>query len=213
MSPILIRPVREQLEHDRVIRLLQVKYRRRFNVGLNPGGEQSAPAGDPAAPVYPDLVLSAPGRGRRVLGVVEVETSESVNNLEAMAQWVPYSRLSADFILYVPVVSVDSARRLCGDLSVDIAEIWTYHTLGDELRFTQVYHAADAKPSARAAKPAAAKPTHKPAPKPASRPKAKAKAASGRKEVAPAARGKAPASRRAAAKPIRSVTKAASKKK
>ena len=36
MSPILVRPVREQLEHDRVIRLLQARFRRRFDVGINP---------------------------------------------------------------------------------------------------------------------------------------------------------------------------------
>ena len=209
MSPILIRPVQEQLEHDRVIRMLQVKYRRRFNVGLNPGGEQTAPAGDPAAPVFPDLVLSASGRGRRVLGVVEVETSESVNNLEAMAQWVPYSRLQAAFILYVPVVSVDSARRLCGDLGVAVAEIWTYHMLGDELRFIQVYHTPESKPSAKATKPAPAKAGAKPKPKPASKPKS----AAGKKTVARAGRAKASSARRPAAKPIRSVTKRSSKKK
>ena len=32
MSPILTRPVREQLEHDRVIRLLQARYKRKNEV-------------------------------------------------------------------------------------------------------------------------------------------------------------------------------------
>ena len=41
MSPILVRPVREQLEHDRVIRLLQAKNRRRYEAGINPGAEQN----------------------------------------------------------------------------------------------------------------------------------------------------------------------------
>ena len=45
MSPILVRPVREQLEHDRVIRLLQAKNRRRFEAGINPGAEQNVPVG------------------------------------------------------------------------------------------------------------------------------------------------------------------------
>jgi hypothetical protein len=199
LSPILVRPVREQLEHDRVIRLLQVKYRRHFNVGMNPGGEQTAPTGDPASPLYPDLVLTAPGRGRRTIAVVEVETSESVNSLEAMAQWVLYSRLSADFILYLPVGSVESARRLAGDLGVDIAEIWTYHTLGDQLRFTQVYHAAETRAAAKSARAAAAK--------------AKPRAAAGKKAPAKPSRPKAPAARRTAAKPIRPAKKTASRKK
>ena len=55
LSPILVRPVREQLEHDRVIRLLQAKYKRKFDVAINPGHEQTAPVG--AGPV---AVVSRP---------------------------------------------------------------------------------------------------------------------------------------------------------
>jgi hypothetical protein len=46
VSPILVRPVREQLEHDRIIRLLQAKYKRKFDVAINPGTEQTAPSVD-----------------------------------------------------------------------------------------------------------------------------------------------------------------------
>ena len=53
MSPILVRPVREQLEHDRVIRLLQAKYKRKFDVAINPGNEQSAPVGPDRRPGIP----------------------------------------------------------------------------------------------------------------------------------------------------------------
>jgi hypothetical protein len=36
-----VRPVREQLEHDRIIRLLEAKYRRKFRqVDMNPGDER-----------------------------------------------------------------------------------------------------------------------------------------------------------------------------
>ena len=45
MSPILVRPVREQLEHDRIIRFLQGKFRRRYEAGMNPGAEQNVPVG------------------------------------------------------------------------------------------------------------------------------------------------------------------------
>ena len=41
MSPILVRPVREQLEHDRVIRLLQAKLKRKHDVAINIGDDQS----------------------------------------------------------------------------------------------------------------------------------------------------------------------------
>jgi hypothetical protein len=136
LSPILVRPVREQLEHDRVIRLLQAKYKRKFDVAINPGNEQTAPVGSGTAAWYPDLVLQE--RGRKLVGVVEVETAESVNNLEAMSQWVAFGKLRAQFHLYVPASAIDTTRRLCGDLGISVAEIWAYHSIGDQLRFTLV---------------------------------------------------------------------------
>jgi len=138
LSPILVRPVREQLEHDRVIRLLQAKYKRKFEVAINPGHEQTAPVGPPPAPWYPDLVLHSTERGRRLAGIVEVETAESVNNLEAMSQWVAFGKLRAQFHLYVPASAIDTTRRLCADLGISVAEIWAYHSIGDQLRFTLV---------------------------------------------------------------------------
>lgn len=136
--PILVRPVREQLEHDRIIRLLQAKYKKKFEVGMNPGAEQSAPVGVGSSAVYPDLVLQSTDRTRKLQGVVEVETGESVNNLEAMSQWVSFARLRAPFHLYVPANMIDVARRLCADLQVPVAELWTYHPVGDQMRFTLV---------------------------------------------------------------------------
>ena len=164
MSPILVRPVREQLEHDRVIRLLQTRFRRRFDVGINPGAEQNSPIGAGMSAVYPDVVLVSQDRGRKVAAVIEVETVESVNNLEALAQWVPFGRLKTPFHLYVPAAMVDVAKRLCSDSQIPVAEIHTYHWIGDDMRFLPVYKApADgrtaASTSAKApARPASAKP-------------------------------------------------------
>jgi hypothetical protein len=164
VSPILVRPVREQLEHDRIIRLLQTKFRRRFDVGINPGAEQNSPIGAATGAVYPDVVLISQDRGRKVMALIEVETVESVNNLEALAQWVPFGRLKTPFHLYVPVAMVDVAKRLCTDSQIPVAEIHTYHWVGDEMRFLPVYKApADgrtaSRPSvAKAAAPAASRP-------------------------------------------------------
>ena len=141
MSPIMVRPVREQLDHDRIIRLLQARFRRRFEVGINPGHEQNAPVGSGPAASYPDVVLLSSQRGRRLAAVIEVETTESVNHLEAIAQWVRLSRLRAPFHLYVPASSVDVARRLCTDHAISVAEVVSYHTVGDQMRFTTVYRA------------------------------------------------------------------------
>ena len=141
MSPILVRPVREQLEHDRVIRLLHPRYKRRFAVGINLGGEQTAPVGTGPDAQYPDLVLTSPGASRKLAGVVEVETGESVNQLEAMAQWARFGRLPVEFALYVPAAAVAVTRRLCADHHVGVTEIWSYHTIGDQVRFAQVHRA------------------------------------------------------------------------
>ena len=143
MSPILVRPVREQLEHDRVIRLLQAKNRRRFEVGINPGAELNVPVGTGPSALYPDLVLQSPERGHRVQAVVEVETGESVNHLEALAQWAHYGRLRVPFHLYVPAGMVDVARRLGEDNQIHISEIWSFHAIGDQVRFTLVHRSRE----------------------------------------------------------------------
>jgi hypothetical protein len=170
LSPILVRPVREQLEHDRVIRLLQAKYKRKFEVAINPGHEQTVPVlvGPSQAPWYPDLVLQSTDRGRKILGTVEVETAESVNNLEAMSQWAAFSKLRAPFHLYVPASNVDTAKRLCVDLQIPVTEIWAFNALGDQMRFTLVQRSSrSSEPKPRVAAPRTAPSTRaRPAPRP-----------------------------------------------
>lgn len=205
MSPILTRPIREQLEHDRVIRQLQARYKRKHEVAINPGAEQneSVTLGDLTA--YPDLVLFSQERGRRLEGTVEVETVESVTTLEAQFEWGTFSKLKAPFHLYVPGQALDTARRLCEELQLTVAEIWTYHVgLDQQIRFTQVYRspqAAKAEAAARSA-PAPKKtvPSKVAAPEKAARPAKVAKSA-------------APAKAAKAAKPVKASAKAKSKAK
>jgi hypothetical protein len=148
VSPILVRPVREQLEHDRVIRLLQVKLKRKVDVTANIGDDQSTPVKIGQLQIFPDLLLTSTDRGRRLMGTVEVETSESVNHLEARAQWAHLGRARAPFHLYVPAGSVDIARRLAIENQVNVSEIWSYHTIGDQTRFTLAHRAPDARKAA-----------------------------------------------------------------
>jgi hypothetical protein len=159
VSPILVRPVREQFEHDRVIRVLQAKYKRKYEVAINPGAEQNASVGVGDLSMYPDLVLFSQERTRKIQGTIEVETSESINTLEAMAEWAPFSKLRTPFFLYVPANSIDTVRRLCAEHAIDPAEIWTYHTALDQVRFTMVHRSPDA--------PKGSIPEHKPKPAPA----------------------------------------------
>ena len=142
MSPILVRPVREQLEHDRVIRLLQAKLKRKYDVAVNVGEDQSSGVKIGPSQMFPDLVLTSQDKGHRLEGLIEVETGESVNHLEAMAQWAHFGRARAPFYLYVPAAAVEIARRLCTENAVNFAEIWSYHSLGDQTRFTLVVKSA-----------------------------------------------------------------------
>jgi hypothetical protein len=223
VSPILTRPVREQLEHDRVIRQLQGKYKRKTEVVINPGNEQnqSVTVGDLV--VFPDLLVFAEG-GRRLLVTVEVETGESVNAIEARAEWGVYSKLKVPLHLYVPPSNVDAVRRLCAEYQILVSEIWTYTTSFDQVRFTMVHRDANApvvkipekpdkpappirqaqgrpeqgrvtKPSAPAAKPASKSAAKKPAPAKA-KPKAKAKPAAKKAKPAPKAKPKKGAKKR-----------------
>ena len=145
MSPILVRPVREQLEHDRVIRLLQAKLKRKHEVVIEHRRGPDGPVRIGQVQMFPDLVLTSAGQGKKLKGTVEVETAESVNHLEAMAQWAHFGRARAPFHLYVPAGCVDIARRLAAENSVNVSEIWSYHTLGDQTRFTLVHRARPPK--------------------------------------------------------------------
>jgi hypothetical protein len=169
VSPIFVRPVREQLEHDRLIRYLQARYKRKFEAGINVGDEQAVPVKIGPSTFFPDLVLTD---GRKLAGLVEVETGESVNNLEAMAQWVHFSRARVPFHLYVPVQVFDAARRLSAANHVKVAEIWTYRPSMDGFDLVRMFHDGTAAPlvadkPAKAKAPAPAPPPPKPAAKPA----------------------------------------------
>jgi hypothetical protein len=198
LSPILVRPVREQLEHDRVIRLLLTRLKRRHDVVANIGEDQTVPVRIGQVQIFPDLVLTSADRGKKLMGTVEVETAESVNHLEAMAQWAHLGRARAPFHLYVPAGSVDIARRLATENQVNVAEIWSFHTIGDQTRFTLVHRAPVPEPR-RASVP-------KPAPTAAK----SARTATPRR-AKPAVRKAAP--RAARSKPTARKTAAAQKRK
>lgn len=218
MSPILTRPVREQLEHDRVIRLLQARYKRKTEVIINPGSEQNQSVTVDNLVVFPDLLIFAEG-GKKLIGTVEVETGESVNALEARAEWGVFCKLKVPMYLYVPPTSVDTARRLIAEYNIPVAEVWSFLTTYDQVRFTMIYRSPDApvvkisatpeKPAAKPAAKAAAKPAAKPAAK-AAKPAPKAAAAKAKPAAKPAA--KKPAAAKAKAKPAKASKPAAKKK-
>jgi len=207
VSPIFVRPVREQLEHDRLIRFLLAKYKRKLEAAANVGDERVAPVKIGPGTFFPDLVLTS---GKKLAGLVEVETGESVNNLEAMAQWVHFSRARVPFHLYVPVSGFDAAKRLCGANGARPAEIWTYRPTLDGFDLVKSFH----DPSAPAGPKLTAK-TPEPAP-----PAAKVPVKTKPKEPAPVAKPKAakpkakkPEPKKAAAKKTAAKTSAKSSRK
>ena len=143
MSPILTRPVREQLEHDRVIRQLQAKYKRKTDVIINPANEQNQSVTVGELVVFPDVLVFAEGT-KRLLITVEVETGESVNPIEARAEWGVYSKLKVPMHLYVPPACVEAVKRICDEYQIVVAELWTYTTSFDQVRFTLVNKSPDA---------------------------------------------------------------------
>jgi hypothetical protein len=207
VSPILTRPVREQLEHDRVIRQLQAKYKRKTDVIINPGNEQNQSISVGDLVVYPDVLVFAEGT-KRLLITVEVETGESVNPIEARAEWGNFSKLKVPMHLYVPPVCVEAVKRICDEYQILVSELWTYTTTFDQVRFTLVNKSPDA-PVVKI--PEKADPPPKAAPKPLVRPaqngpdrsRAAAKAANG------AVRAKAKAKPAAKAKPVAKAKPAA----
>jgi hypothetical protein len=194
VSPIFVRPVREQLEHDRLIRFLQAKHKRKFEVAINMGDERVAPVKAGTVTVFPDLVLT--DDRHKVGAVIEVESGESVNNLEAMAQWVHFGRARVPFHLYVPVHVYDVARRLCEANQVDVAELWTYRQAIDGFDLVRMFHDASASPSRGAARAGSA-----------------SKSAKAAKKKAPAKPAKKPARAGSAKKAARASTKGKQSKK
>ena len=152
MSPILVRPFREQVDHDRVIRQLQSRFRRKFSVAVNVGSLQEITIRVSGMNVTPDLVLTSTSGVRRLQAVVEVETSESINDLEAMAQWARFAKARGAFHLYVPAGMADVAQRICQVKRINVSEIWTYYFVGDVLRFTMFYRSPSAQRSVQARK-------------------------------------------------------------
>jgi hypothetical protein len=212
VSPILTRPVREQLEHDRVIRQLQAKYKRKTDVVINPGNEQNQSVTVGELVVFPDLLVFAEGT-RRLLITVEVETGESVNPIEARAEWGVYSKLKVPLHLYVPAACIDAARRICTEYQILVSELWSYTTSFDQVRFTLVDKSPDAptvkvplkpgvpatrtlrrgvdtEPKVKAAAPAKPKAAPKKTAKAKPAPKAKPKAKPVAKKAKPAAKPK-----------------------
>jgi hypothetical protein len=171
VSPIYIRPAREQAEHDRLTLFLEAQHGKKLDVLINKGDTRDYALKVGTGTYFPDLILQESGK---LVGVIEIETGESTNNLEALAQWVHFGRAKVPFHLYVPVTMIDAARRFCEQNQVTVSEIWTYRTLMDGFDLVRVFH--DPQAVAKSGKGPVAKvvempkPVEQPKPEPAPEP-------------------------------------------
>ena len=215
MSPVLVRPIREQIEHDRVIRQLQARWRRKYEVGINVGKDEEVSVRGSGRLLFPDLVLTSTATGRRLHGVVEVETAESINRLEAMAEWTHFAKVRGAFYLYVPAGFTDVAERLCAAVGINVTEVWAYYAIGSQVKFSMTYRSPRARSAAKLAKTAKpAKEAAKKAPKKAAKKASKKAAKRAAKKAAgtPKKSSKKKATKKAA-KPTSKKTKAKLAKK
>ena len=115
VSPILVRPVREQFEHDRIIRVLQARYKRKFEVAINPGVGAECVGGRRRPAMYPDLVLVQPGRGRKLQGRSK---SRPPNRSTRSKRWPNGGRSAACARRSISTsrpTTIDTVRRLCAE--------------------------------------------------------------------------------------------------
>ena len=189
MSPVLVRPIREQIEHDRVIRQLQARWQRKYEVGINVGRDEEVSVKAAGRLLFPDLVLTSTASGRRLHGVVEVETAESINRLEAIAEWTHFAKARGAFYLYVPAGFTDVAERLCAAVGINVTEVWAYYAIGSEVKFSMTYRSPRARSAAKLAK--MAKPAKKAAKKSAKKAAGTPKKSSKKKATKKAAKPRA----------------------
>lgn len=117
--------------HDRVIEKIQkVLNQQNYDIYTNPGQEKNVSIGDN----YPDIIMTEKNKDI-VKFILEVETEESINIIEAN-QWKKYSdEINATFYIVVPEHDLSKAQRLCQQVGIN-ARFATY-TKGffDEINF------------------------------------------------------------------------------
>lgn len=133
-----------QLTHDSVVRASRDTYSELANQGymisINPAQEHNQYVGG-ANKLYPDLIVWRPNANDRSTGtaiiIEEVETEDSVNEIEAQ-QWVAYGKLNiSQFRLIVPTQKAADALRIVQQYNIKVTEIWHYSSVGGKIYFNK----------------------------------------------------------------------------
>ena len=75
---------------------------------------------------YPDIVVLWLYVIDNVKEIGEVETNDSVNETEALSQWLEYGKLGVPFDLFVPPETYTNARELVKKYDIRLREIVPY---------------------------------------------------------------------------------------
>lgn len=96
--------------HDEVISQIVGNLNQRdFDVYTNPGQEKNAGINNN----YPDVVMTEKN-AKTVKFILEIETAETVTEIEASQQWKKYAdEINASFWIVVPVGYVSRAKQYC----------------------------------------------------------------------------------------------------
>ncbi|MBA7510502.1 hypothetical protein ES705_02487 [subsurface metagenome] len=73
---------------------------------------------------YPDLYTYDENK-KRVIGIFEVETSETVSE-NSVEQWKLYTKGSAKFYLVIPKEDLEKAKTLAAQHNVEVEKFYTY---------------------------------------------------------------------------------------
>ena len=95
--------------HDRVIQAaFDHLEKENHDVYINPGQQKQTSVGGE----YPDIIIT-PKNDKNVKWIIEVETTSTISQSEAINQWTQYSKLGGTFYLLVPKVSRNLAEQIC----------------------------------------------------------------------------------------------------
>ncbi len=116
-------PINQNL-HDKVINFAARKLDdKNYDIYTNPNIEKNAGIGS----FYPDIILTEKGKST-VKFIIEVETIDSLNIIEATNQWKKYStEIKCSFYLLVPYNFKNLAISLCKQIGIS-ARFGTYKT-------------------------------------------------------------------------------------
>jgi len=121
-----IRNYTSQSIHDKVIQVAATQLNKsNHDVFINPGSLHNVWIGDN----YPDIVMTKKGTMVAEF-IIEVETPDTVNIIEATNQWKKYAlEIKASFYLLVPLSHKNLAISLCKQVGIS-ARFGTYQSDG-----------------------------------------------------------------------------------